>query len=79
MTGDEYTINLSGDIVFRAPLGFFEMYGAFGPIYSLQVSADDIALDSKVNYSGRFGFDFNITPIFGVGVEALHVVSDILP
>lgn len=77
VTGDEYTINLSGDIVFRAPLGFFEMYGAFGPIYTLQVSADDIALEAKVNYSGRIGFDFNITPIFGIGVEALHVVSDI--
>lgn len=68
---------VSTDLVFRWPLGFFEMYGALGPAYDLTIDSGTIAVPAKVKYNGRVGFDFNITPVFCVGIEAKHVIQDL--
>lgn len=64
------------DISFRAPLGFFEPYIALGPTYILNIDSG-VDLYPFVAYSGRVGFDFNITPIFTVGVEGKLLLDDL--
>ncbi|MDD3822310.1 MAG: hypothetical protein PHR90_10150 [Sphaerochaetaceae bacterium] len=72
-----YSLLVTTDLVFRWPLGFFEMFGALGPAYDLTVNSGGITLPAKVKYSGRIGFDFNITPLFCVGIEAKHLLPDL--
>lgn len=71
-----YRIIATTDVSFRAPLGFFEPYIALGPTYILQIDSG-VELFSNVAYSGRVGFDFNITPIFTVGVEGKLLLDDL--
>jgi len=65
------------DLVMRAPLGFFEPYLAIGPSYQLTLNSGTVTLASLVSYSARVGFDFNITPVFALGIEGMHTVSDL--
>lgn len=75
-TGPGYAFILSTDLVFRLPLGFFEMYLGFGPAYDVAISDESgLPLKNHVNYSARAGFDFNITPVFALGVEANQIVN----
>lgn len=66
---------LSTDLVFRAPLGFFEPYLAIGPSYQLTLGEGALSLAEAVLYSARVGFDFNITPVFALGVEGMHLIN----
>ncbi len=68
--GGDPNLVLTTDIAFRASLGFFEPYIALGPAYSVVFADSGVTLDRDVMYSGRVGFDFNITSIFTVGVES---------
>ena len=77
-TSGVYNILATTDITFRVPVGFFEPYLALGPAYRLTVSDAGASLTADVIYSGRIGFDFNITPIFTVGVEG-KVLLDHIP
>lgn len=74
--GDGFPLILSTDLVFRLPLGLFEIVAGFGPTYDVVFndSSGDI-LKNHVNYSARLGFDFNITPVFALGLEANHIVN----
>ncbi|MFA5603018.1 MAG: hypothetical protein WDA21_04775 [Bacilli bacterium] len=75
-SGLGYALILSTDLVFRFPLGSFDIYAGFGPAYDV-VLADGTGalLKNHVNYSARLGFDFNITPVFALGIEANQVVN----
>lgn len=68
---------ISTDLVMRAPLGFFEPYFALGPYYSLILSDAGVNLQELVSYRARVGFDFNITPVFALGIEGMHMVSNL--
>ncbi len=75
-SGTGYPITLSTDLVFRFPLDFFEITLGFGPAYDLVIADDSGApLKSHVNYSARLGFDFNITPVFALGIEANQIIN----
>ena len=71
------TYNLIGttDVSFRAPLGFFEPFLAFGPAYVVTVTSSGVDLAADVSYSARAGFDFNITPILTLGLEGKAIVN----
>lgn len=75
-SGSGHALILSTDLVFRLPLDFFEIYAGFGPAYDV-VLADDTGkpLKKHVNYSARLGFDFNITPVFALGIEANQIIN----
>jgi hypothetical protein len=75
-TGPGYAFILSTDLVFRLPLGFFEIYTGFGPAYDVGLADESpVPLKPHVNYSARLGFDFNITPVFALGIEANQIVN----
>lgn len=76
-TGAGYAFILSTDLIFRLPLGFFEMYMGLGPAYDLLLGLDAPPLVDQVRYSARAGFDFNITPVFALSVEANHIVTNL--
>lgn len=75
-SGPGHALILSTDLVFRVPLGSFDIYAGFGPAYDV-VLADDTGapLKNHVNYSVRLGFDFNITPVFALGIEANQITN----
>jgi hypothetical protein len=68
---------LSTDLVVRAPLGFFEPYLAIGPSYFLELDSGALTLAAQVPYSARVGFDFNITPVFALGIEGIHMIPNL--
>jgi hypothetical protein len=75
-TGPGYAFILSTDLVFRLPLGFFEIYTGFGPAYDVGLADESpVPLKPHANYSARLGFDFNITPVFALGIEANQIVN----
>ena len=74
---DTYRFLLSTDLVLRWPLGFFEPYLGIGPTYDLRITSGDFDFIQKILYSVRIGFDFNITPVLALGVEANHIVPDL--
>ncbi len=76
-TSGVYNFVATTDITFRVPLGFFEPYIALGPAYTFTISDAGFDLDADVACSGRAGFDFNITPIFTLGVEGKLVLNHI--
>ncbi len=75
-SGSGHALILSTDLVFRFPLESFDIYAGFGPAYDV-VLADGTGdpLKANVNYSVRLGFDFNITPVFALGIEANQIVN----
>lgn len=76
-SSDTYRFLLSTDLVFRWPLGFFEPYLGIGPTYDVQITSGDFSFMEKILYSARVGFDFNITPVLALGVEANHIIPDL--
>lgn len=72
-----YQFLLSTTVVFRWPLGFFEPYLGIGPAYSVTLDGGDFDMPPHILYGARLGFDFNITPVFCLGVEANHIIPDI--
>lgn len=77
LDGGDYSFLLNTDLIFRWPLGFFEMYGAIGPSYEVTYDQTNATLQPFVKYNGRVGFDFNLTPIFSVGVEGVYLFNDL--
>ncbi|MBN2860744.1 MAG: hypothetical protein JXK93_10820 [Sphaerochaetaceae bacterium] len=69
-SGDIYTFLMTTDLTVRATLGFFEPFFGFGPAYKLVLDGGSAALAADVAYNARAGFDFNITDVFTLGVEA---------
>lgn len=76
-TSGVYNFVATTDVNFRVPLGFFEPFLAFGPVYTFSISDAGFGLDADVAYSGRVGFDFNITPVFTLGLEGKLVLVHI--
>jgi hypothetical protein len=74
---DTYRFILSTDLVFRWPLGFVEPYLGIGPSYDVRITSGDIDFMREILYSARLGFDFNITPVLALGVEAQHIIPDL--
>jgi hypothetical protein len=68
-------LRLATNLIARWPLGFFETYAALGPVYDMTVNSGAIDLATMVLYHARIGFDFNITPVFAIALEATHVVN----
>lgn len=69
-SGDIYTFLITTDLTVRAALGFFEPFFGFGPAYQLQLDGGTASLAADVAYNARAGFDFNITDLFTLGIEA---------
>jgi len=75
--GEPFKFILSGDAVFRWATNIVEVYGAFGPAYDLEIDEKDVYLPPNIRFGVRGGFDFNITPLLSVGVEANHIIEDL--
>lgn len=75
-TSPGYGVILSTDFFFRYHHEVVDIYVGLGPAYDL-VLADSTGkpLKGNVNYSVRLGFDYNITPVFALGIEANHIVQ----
>ncbi len=71
-----YGVILSTDFFFRYHHKVVDIYAGLGPAYDV-VLADSTGkpLKGNVNYSVRLSFDYNITPVFALGVEANHIVQ----
>lgn len=74
----DHSVTLATDVVFRAPLGFFEPSIALGPNYLMTISsAGDAVLEKSVAYGVRVGFDFNITDLLCVALEGKMLFKDL--
>lgn len=73
---------VSTDLTLRWPLGFFEPYFGVGPTYRIGIvnPGSPHEVIEELYYNARVGFDFNITPVFGLGVEAqyTHDLGDLV-
>lgn len=74
---DVYNFSLAADVAVRWPLGFFEPYFALGPAYRFVLDDEEFTMEPIVMANARAGFDFNITPVFTLGVEASLYVPDL--
>jgi hypothetical protein len=71
----EFLLEVGADGIFRYPFGLVEPYLAIGPAYRMVAEEDGFSFIEQVLLSARAGFDFNILPMLGVGIEARHFLD----
>ncbi len=75
LNSGEFWLEVGADGIFRYPFGLVEPYLAIGPAYRMMVAEDFFYFADQVLLSARAGFDFNILPMLGVGVEVRHFIN----